>query len=89
MNSNNEEGFKMTTTIQKWGNSLAVRIPKSIADHLNVDAGSKVSIELKDNEIKIIPENRKPTLEELMARVTPENQHNPVDWGQPQGKEIW
>jgi len=40
------------------------------------------------NSFQITPKKRKSTLEELMAKITPENQHDEIDWGSPQGKEI-
>lgn len=65
--------MNMTTKIQKLGNSFAIRIPNEFIEELN---------------LKIIPKKQKPTLEELMAKITPENQHDEIDWGTPQGKEV-
>mgnify|MGYP001948033078 CR=1 FL=1 len=84
------DGVKMTTTVQKWGNSLAVRIPKHIGEFADIKEGLEVDITVDDQQaIKIIPKTKKPTLEELMAKITPENQHKEVDWGKPEGAEIW
>lgn len=88
--SNNKKGdSKMTTRVQKWGNSLAIRIPKQVAKEFDLHKGSDLEIEMMDNAIKLVPKKRKPTLEELMSKITPENQHQPVDWGRPEGKELW
>lgn len=89
MNLSKEGVFKMTTKVQKWGNSLAVRIPKEVAEQLTIEQGSDIEMKVTDNEIKLIPKKRKPTLEELMAQITPENQHDEVDWGKPEGNEVW
>lgn len=81
--------FNMPATVQKWGNSLGVRIPKRVAEQLNVVNGSKLEFSIIDNKIVLTPIEKKITLEELMAQITPENQHGEVDWGKPEGNEIW
>lgn len=80
----------MTTKVQKWGNSLAVRLPKHIARALSFKAGTAVSIKQERRRIVIVPKNEhEPTLEELVAQITPENRHEEIDWGPPVGKEVW
>jgi len=79
----------MTTKIQKWGNSLAVRIPNEFAENLNLSTGSVVSFEQLGSKIIISPSRPKYTLEELVAGITPKNRHKEFDWGKPMGKEIW
>ena len=80
---------KVTTKIQKWGNSLAVRIPSNVADEIKLAQGSDVELRIENQELKIVPAKKKPTLEELMAQITPENRHGEVDWGEPEGAEVW
>ncbi len=80
----------MRTKIQKWGNSLAVRIPKGFALHANLDNNSEVDIHLKDKQIIIKPIIRqKVSLEELLAGINSENMHREVETGSEQGNEIW
>jgi len=83
----------MTTTIQKWGNSLAMRLPKELTKSFNLKAGSEVVFVYKSNgfEVKtqIKTKVRKYTLEEMVAGITPQNRHKEFDWGKPMGKEIW
>jgi antitoxin MazE len=80
----------METKIQKWGNSLGVRIPSSIAKRQSIQAGSIVTVEETADAISIrVVKNKPETLAELVAQITPENQHPEVDWGEPRGKEIW
>ena len=80
----------MQATIQKWGNSLALRIPKAFAQQTKVKKGSRVSLTLKNGRVIIEPiKRRKYTLQELVAKITPKNRHPEADWGAPQGKEIW
>ena len=78
------------TTISKWGNSLAVRIPRAIAKHAQLSAGDQVALAVDaDGSIVLRSKRRKYALAELVARITPKNRHTETDWGRPQGKEIW
>ncbi len=81
----------MKTKIQKWGNSLAVRIPKSFAVQTNIEQDSIVDLSLVNGEIVVKPHREKPkyTLDELLANVSEDNIHSETDWGKPVGKEIW
>jgi len=82
----------MTTnsSIKKWGNSLAIRIPSSVIQDLALSENSSVQITSNGVVATIQPKKRKKvTLNELVAAITPDNIHNEVDWGKPVGKEIW
>lgn len=79
----------MTATVGKWGNSLAVRIPKRVVKQLNLVIGSELEFSVIDNNMVLTPIKGKLTLVELMDQITSENQHEEVDWGRPEGKEIW
>lgn len=75
------------TTIKEWGNSLAIRIPKSILKKANIHQGDQVSLKFLDGNIVIIPD-KKQTLESLLSKVTDENKHHEVHWGKV-GAEEW
>ena len=80
----------MQTRIQKWGNSLGLRIPKSFAEQAGVEAGSEVDLSLEDGELVIRPKRvPKYDLTVLLRRVTAENVHTEVESGQPVGREVW
>ncbi|MEX2119889.1 MAG: AbrB/MazE/SpoVT family DNA-binding domain-containing protein [Pirellulales bacterium] len=80
----------MKTRIQKWGNSLALRIPKSCAEEAHVTQDSVVNISVEDGALIVRPiEPTRPTLEELLAEVTDSNIHGEVDYGPPTGREAW
>ncbi len=78
------------TTIQKWGNSQGIRIPKFILEQVNLDTNSDVSIMVKNDSIVIRKARKKhKTLAERFADYAGETQCNEYDWGNPEGEEIW
>ena len=79
----------MLTKVQKWGNSLAVRIPSAFAKEIGLYPDTEVELKLEDNRLVIVPNNRKKQLEKLLEQITPENLHSEVDWGKKSGKEEW
>lgn len=80
----------MHTTIQRWGDSLAIRIPPELADEAGLKVGSEVELVVVNGCLKIYPPGMpRFTLEELVAQITPENRHEEIDWGPPVGKEVW
>ena len=80
----------MLAKAQKWGNSLAVRLPKTLAEECGIEADSAIEIVREDNLIVIKPVRKKGvSLDSLLAQVTTENLHSEVPTGQPVGKELW
>lgn len=82
----------MSTKVQKWGNSLAMRFPKEITKKFNLSEGVEVDIISKAKNIVIKPKSKfikKFTLEELLSRITPKNRHRETNWGKSIGREIW
>jgi len=80
----------MTAAIAKWGNSLAVRIPQAIAEQVQIQAGSAISIEIVDGKIVLTPQKRKKyTLDELLEGMTSENLHPEVSTSVAVGNEVW
>jgi antitoxin MazE len=80
----------MKTRIQKWGNSLALRIPRSCADKVGLEYDAPVDVSLVDGKLVVIPVGEPMlTLEGLLAQVTEDNLHREVDTGQAMGKEAW
>jgi len=78
------------STISKWGNSLAVRIPLAIAREASLGEGDCVTLALdRTGGIVVRPKRRKYELSELVSRITPENRHRETDWGGPRGEESW
>lgn len=80
----------MNATIQKWGNSLALRIPMSYAKNIHIHQGSAVDMILIKNKIEIRPKShakKKYVLSEMVKRITKDNVHAEGDWG-VSGKEL-
>lgn len=75
--------------VQKWGNSLGVRLPAPFVQQLNITEGSDLDIILMENEMTLRPVRTKPTLEELLAGITEQNKHGEIDFGRPEGNEYW
>ena len=79
----------MQTKIQRWGNSLGVRIPRSFAAEARVEAGSSVDISVEEGTLLIRPLRRRYSLRELLKKVTARNLHGEVGTGAPVGRESW
>jgi antitoxin MazE len=79
----------MSIVINKWGNSLGVRIPQPVANKVGFTAGMAVEIEVVDNTVVISTVKKKYQLSELLAGVTPESIGGEYDWGEPVGSEVW
>jgi antitoxin MazE len=79
----------MKVQVQKWGNSLALRIPKSFAVETRIEQGSTVEVTLEKDGIVMRPAKKEITLDDLLEAVTEENLHSEADFGSPEGKEAW
>ncbi len=78
----------MTIVVKKWGNSLAFRIPKEIANALSVDNNSLLDLELTKDGILLKPKKAS-RLQELVAQIDETNIHKEVDTGKKVGHEEW
>jgi antitoxin MazE len=79
----------MHVRIQKWGNSLALRIPHHLAREAHLEEGSEVNLTERAGKIIVNPVECDPSLAELLSKITKENLHDAVDFGSTRGKEIW
>lgn len=78
----------METKIQKWGNSLGIRIPMNIINDLSLKNGSTVDITEVTDTIIIRPKKNH-NLRELLEKISDENIHSEIDFGNSEGNEIW
>jgi len=79
----------MRARIQKWGNSLAVRLPKAITEKAGLVIEDEVDIDVEDTgKVVLLPRLKKEyRLGELLTGITPSNLHDEIDFGEPQGRE--
>ena len=79
------------TKVSQWGNSLAIRLPQALVSELSIERGAEVELHIENDGFRVtIPSMQKKfTLDELLAGVTPENTHHEFDWGKAQGQEAW
>ncbi len=79
----------MYTTIQKWGNSQAIRLPRSILEKTGLAEKDKVELVVKEGSIVIVPTKKHLTIRERAADY--DGDYKPTEWdtGKPTGKEIW
>ena len=80
----------MKTAIQRWGNSLAVRIPRAFAAETRIQDGSEVELSLKDGALMVRPVRQgRLALSDLLKKIRPSNRHDEVSTGDSVGREIW
>ena len=80
----------MKTRVQKWGNSLAVRIPQPFAKESKIEENSEVDVSLEKGRLVVVPVDRPQySLKELVSRITPRNLHAEVETRGAVGNEAW
>ncbi len=79
----------MVSRIQKWGNSLAVRIPKTFAQEVGLAEDSNVEISAEDGRIVVAPAKPEWHLSQLISGITAANTHREIVWGKSSGSEAW
>jgi len=78
----------MTTTIQKWGNSHGIRIPKIMLEQLNIKENEEIDLKIENESIVVKKTYRRKTIEELFEGYESEYEPINIDWGEPVGREI-
>jgi len=83
----------MQVEFLKWGNSLALRVPKAFAQSIGASAGKQAEMTVKDGTLVVkvskAKRRRRYVLKELIDGVTEENRHPEIGWGPPAGNEVW
>jgi antitoxin MazE len=80
----------MRTRIQKWGNSLALRIPKPFAEETRLSEDTAVDVSVRNGKLVVVPVvEPELSLEDLVSRITPQNRHSETETGAPVGNEVW
>ena len=78
----------MTAAIQKWGNSLALRIPSAVARQIRVENGDAVEMRVQRGALTIRAARPRYQLSNLLKDIHPGNSHEEVDWGKSVGREV-
>jgi antitoxin MazE len=77
----------------KWGNSLALRVPKAFVQELGANEGKRADMSVENGALVVKvakpKRRRRYSLEQLVDAITPENRHGETDWGPPRGHEAW
>lgn len=87
----------MKATLQKWGNSQGIRIPKDLLDSMGISVGAEISIDISADRTSItltpsgdrLPVRGRHRIGDLIAASSPDAFSGEVDWGESQGKETW
>jgi antitoxin MazE len=80
----------MKTQVARWGNSMAVRIPKAVAEAAKLRPGDHLELAVEGSGVVSIRKKKgTPKLRDLIREITPENLHAEIDWGGPEGEELW
>lgn len=83
----------MQTTISRWGNSLALRLPKFVTEEVRLVEGECVNVEIENGAIKVTPSRKRFKLADLLKdepkRPKGEKKPREYDWGKPRGEEVW
>lgn len=79
----------MQTKVGKWGNSLAIRIPRHVARMSDLKDGTIVTIQIGKEGIVLKRASPRYSLEELVGKISSDNRHEEKTWGGPTGSETW
>jgi antitoxin MazE len=79
----------MRTSIAKWGNSLALRLPRKLAEDIGLVEGATVDLRVEGDALVVVPARKKYRLSDLLAEMKPEARQAETEWGAPRGKEVW
>jgi antitoxin MazE len=81
----------LTQSLQKWGNSAGVRLPKKVIEeaHLKLDEPLEITIKGKSVILTPLTKGKQVNLDDMLKGVTPEDVGGEYDWGSPVGKEVW
>jgi len=84
------EDAEISITLHRWGNSVGLRVPKTLLTQLGLKEGSEVEVKVEGHRLVVEPARRRRlTMAELLEGFTPDNRPEEVDWGPPVGREVW
>jgi antitoxin MazE len=75
--------------LAKWGNSLAVRIPREAAERAGFQAGDNVALSAAAGKLVLTRQAPQLRIQDFVKKMKPQNRHDALDWGSPRGREFW
>lgn len=86
-----KELIDMITKLQKWGNSQGIRIPKSILESVNWNDDEKIELKIENDKIILekVDNTKRKNIKELFENFNGKYEPIDIDWGKPEGDEIW
>lgn len=78
----------MATRVQRWGNSLGIRIPRNVAEQLELRDGTEVELQASGGVLTVRPRRQRPTLASLLAQMQPRHRHGELHRDEPRGGEL-
>ena len=78
----------MKTNVAKWGNSLAVRLPRDVVEEIHLEEGSPVDIRVENGALVLRPSRPRYALDDLLAGITPKRMREAWKWGSEKGREV-
>jgi antitoxin MazE len=84
-----KEDWAVRTSIARWGNSLALRLPKKLAEDVGLVEGATVDLRIEGDSLLVVPARKKYRLSDLLAETKPEARQTETEWGAPRGRETW
>jgi antitoxin MazE len=79
----------MKSIVRKWGNSLAVRIPRRVAEHVGIEEGTELELLEERGAILIKPTSTRISLRKILRAVRADNLHGEISTGRRTDKEVW
>ncbi len=79
----------MRASIARWGNSLALRLPRKLAENIRLVEGATVDLRIENGALVVVPARKRYRLADLLTETKPEARQGETDWGASRGKEVW
>ena len=79
----------MRSAIAKWGNSLALRLPRSLAEDARMAEGTPIDLHVDGEKLVVTVARPRYKLSDLLDGMGAQTRHGETDWGEPRGDEAW
>jgi antitoxin MazE len=79
----------MRARVERWGNSLALRIPRAVAEESELEEGAEVDLAVRRGKLVVARSTPRVRLSDLLSGITKDNLHTEVATGEPEENEVW